>query len=168
MKTYTNQIYPTLGADGRPNGRIIRVWEREAVTDQGHALYVYAPGQVYVTTILPGCVKGPHLHMKRDSLFCCVRGTVRITTRTERIILGASGMSAAALDSGAAEELVRVYESVTSGVGIPGEEPLAVCVPAGTPCSLYNAGHEEALVVNVSSDPYDAMDEHEVLDWRPE
>lgn len=148
MKTYANQIHPTLGADGRPNGRIIEVWRRD------QAILGYGPGQVYVTTLLPGCSKGPHCHLKRDSLFVCVRGTVRITTRASRQDL-------------AGDYPKYTYTTVTSGVGIPSEQPVAVHVPAGTPCQLYNAGHDEVLVVNVSSEPYDASDEHEVPDWRP-
>ncbi len=149
MKTYTNKIYPTLGADGKQNGRIIRVWER------GEAVLGYGPGQIYITTLLPGCSKGPHLHMKRDSLFCCVRGSVRVTTRIAVVDI-------ASLDAPRYE-----YSTVTSGVGVASEAPIAVYVPAGKPCQLYNCGGDEALVVNVSSEPYDASDEHEVLDWRP-
>lgn len=163
MKTYLNKIFTTKGSDGKPNGRIIRVWERGEVT------LGYGPGQVYITTILPGCTKGPHLHMHRDSLFCCVRGTVRITTRRqvgERALIAPE-----AKDNTNLVELTRLrtyeYSMVTSG-GLPSTQPVAVYVPAGTPCALYNAGHDEALVVNVSSEPYDASDEHEVLDWRPE
>lgn len=146
MKSWTNKQFPTLGADGRPNGRIIRVWER------GQATLSYGPGQVYVTTLLPGCSKGPHLHKRRDSLFCCVRGTVRITTR----------------DISTTDDFKYSYTTITSGVGIPSEQPVAVYVPAGTPAHLYNCGHDEALVINVSSEPYDPSDEHELLDWRPE
>jgi len=31
---------------------------------------------VYVTTIYPGEIKGPHLHTKRESFFVCIRGKV--------------------------------------------------------------------------------------------
>lgn len=156
MKSWTNRIFDTFTPDGKPNGRIIRVWERgEARVPFGLRVW---PGQVYVTTLLPGTTKGPHLHMRRDSLFCCVRGTVRITTRSVVAMFGAPGMTAPRFE----------YEMITSGVGVASESPVAVYVPAGTPCALYNCGHDEALVVNVSSEPYDSADEHEVLDWRPE
>lgn len=150
MKTYANKIFQTKGADGLPNGRIIRVWER------GEAILGYGPGQVYISTILPGRSKGPHLHMKRDSLFCCVRGTVRITVRTS------------VLSGSAPAEFARYeYQTITSGVGNAGEHPMAVHVPAGTPCQLYNCGGEEAMVVNVSSEPFNVQDEVELTDWRP-
>ena len=157
MKTYSNKIFTTKGPDGKPNGRIIRVWERGEVT------LGYGPGQIYITTILPGFVKGPHLHKRRDSLFCCVRGTVRITTRT---VEHCAARDADGIERSSFEHYE--YTTVTSGVGVASESLVAVYVPAGTPCALYSAGHEEALVVNVSSEPYDASDEHEVLDWRPE
>lgn len=158
MITYANKVFTTKGADGQPNGRIIRVWERESADDpwpRNSWDDRLPPGQVYITTILPGCVKGPHLHMRRDSLFCCVRGEVRITTR--RVETGEG-------QSGAFQEYR--YETAISG-GLPGTQALAVHVPAGTPCELYGLGMDEALVVNVSSEPYDPTDEHEVPDWRP-
>lgn len=146
MKTIQNKTFNTKGADGRPNGRIIRVWER------GQVALGYGPGQVYVATLLQGCSKGPHLHLRRDSYFCCIRGSVRITTRGR---------------TPPGEPIGWQYTTVTSGLGVPSEQPVGVHVPAGTPCQLYNPGHEEALVINVSSEPYDPTDEHEVEDWNP-
>lgn len=143
VRTWINRIFPTKDASGKPNGRIIRVWE------DGECVVGYGPKQVYVTTVLPGMTKGPHLHLKRDSCFCCIRGTIRITFR---LGLTPGGVT---------------YETVTSGVGVASEVPMAVYVPAGTPCQLYNPGGEEALVINVSSGRYDPSDETEVADWSP-
>lgn len=151
MKTIQNKTFNTKGADGRPNGRIIRVWER------GQVSLGYGPGQVYVTTLLQGCSKGPHLHMRRDSYFCCIRGSVRITRRTPAKTERDEVLGTVSYE----------YKTITSGLGVPGEQPIGVYIPAGTPCQLYNPGHEEALVINVSSEPYDPTDEHEVEDWNP-
>ena len=34
------------------------------------------PKMIYVTTVKPGEIKGPHLHLKRNSYFTCIRGKV--------------------------------------------------------------------------------------------
>lgn len=132
MNTWENKVFETRGADGEPNGHIIRVWE------SGVELAGYRPEQVYVTTLVPGAAKGPHLHMKRDSLFCCVAGCVLIR-------VGVAG-----------SETIRTFASGK------GQGPRAVHVPAGTPATLVNIGLDTALVINLSSGHYDPADEHEV------
>jgi dTDP-4-dehydrorhamnose 3,5-epimerase-like enzyme len=127
--TWLNQTFETRDSRGLRNGRIIRVWEEDCELDG------YRPKQVYVTTILPGMSKGPHMHMRRDSLFCCVRGLVYITL-------------------GGAEP--RTYASGGK------RGPVAVRVPAGTAAEIVCIGDEEALVINVSSGHYDPSDEQEV------
>lgn len=39
------------------------------------------PKMVYVTSVLPGEIKGPHLHTKRSSYFTCVHGKVVFVIR---------------------------------------------------------------------------------------
>ena len=34
------------------------------------------PKMVYVSSVNPGEIKGPHLHTKRDSYFVCIKGKV--------------------------------------------------------------------------------------------
>lgn len=127
MNHWLNATYDTKDRTGKPNGRIIRVWE------DGEAVLGYGPKQVYITTLLPGAVKGPHLHRKRDSLFCCVAG---------------------------GPVALKVGESTFASGGAHG--PLSVYVRAGTSCALHNFGNDEALVVNVSSGKYDPADDEEV------
>ena len=131
MKIWLNKTFNTRDRTGVPNGRIIRVWE------EGEAVLGYGPKQVYVTTVLPGKTKGPHLHHKRDSVFCCIKGLVYIAFAKNREV--ASGGSAG---------------------------PVSVHVPAGTACILRNTSlSESAYVVNVSSGRYDPADDEEVPDF---
>ena len=136
MTNWKNQTFETRGADGEPNGHIIRVWESD-VEFAG-----YRPKQVYVTTLAPGATKGPHLHMRRDSLFCCIAGGCVL------IRVGVPGSEA--------------IQTFASGEG---HGPRAVHVPAGTPATLVNIGEETAYVINISSGHYDPNDEHEVQNY---
>ena len=72
MTSWVNKTFFTHNSYGSPNGCIIRVWEEDI------ELQDYRPKHVYVTTVLPGSRKGPHMHMKRDSLFCCIHGQILI------------------------------------------------------------------------------------------
>lgn len=56
--------------DGHINGSLIVVWR-----DWDKILDV-EPKMVYVSSVNPGEIKGPHLHTKRDSYFVCIRGKV--------------------------------------------------------------------------------------------
>ena len=39
---------------------------------------------VYVSSVNPGEIKGPHLHTKRDSYFVCIRGKVIFVAKDEK------------------------------------------------------------------------------------
>ena len=56
--------------DGHVNGFMIPVWRDwdEFVTIR--------PNMVYLTTVNPGEIKGPHLHIIRHSYFVCIKGKV--------------------------------------------------------------------------------------------
>jgi len=56
--------------DGHINGSLTVIWR-----DWDKILEV-EPKMVYVSSVNPGEVKGPHLHTKRDSYFVCIRGKV--------------------------------------------------------------------------------------------
>lgn len=131
MTHWLNRTFETKDRAGVPNGRIIRVWE------EGEAVLGYGPKQIYITTLRPAATKGPHLHRKRDSLFCCIAGHVYLKIRNPD----------------------GSMETVHSG-GIHG--PVSIHIPAGTACALVNPTFKEALVVNVSSGRYDPADDEEV------
>lgn len=39
------------------------------------------PKMLYITSINPGEIKGPHLHTKRDSYFVCIKGKVMLIAK---------------------------------------------------------------------------------------
>lgn len=92
-------------------------------------------GQVYVTTLYPGVVKGWHYHHRQWDRMTCVHG---------RVMLGLIDDRAGSPTHG---QQMRV----------PMGERNFVCVriPAGVWHGLKNIGEHEALVVNVPSQPYD-------------
>ena len=81
------------------------------------------PQQVYLTTILPQSVKGPHLHYIRTGYFTCILGNVKIVLKTE------SG-----------------YKEFYSGTDY---NYLSVEVPAGIPAVIQNIGSIEAILINM-------------------
>jgi dTDP-4-dehydrorhamnose 3,5-epimerase len=63
--------YPTKDIrDGHINGVLTVIWR-----DWDNILKS-EPRMVYVSSVNPGEIKGPHLHTKRDSYFVCIRGKV--------------------------------------------------------------------------------------------
>lgn len=56
--------------DGHANGSLTVIWR-----DWDKILEV-EPKMVYVSSVNPGEIKGPHLHTERDSYFVCIRGKV--------------------------------------------------------------------------------------------
>lgn len=56
--------------DGHVNGSLTPVWR-----DWDKTISVQ-PKMVYVTTINPGEIKGPHLHIIRHSYYVCIKGHV--------------------------------------------------------------------------------------------
>ena len=131
---------PTFDTEAQASGVVVLIWN--SATD-------YRPvGQVYVTTILPGKHKGPHLHNQRAGAFTVLVGKVLIVTRAVEISQG-SGIPN------------TVYQEHFCADGFK-----TVHIPPGTPCCLYNVGSEPAMILNLPSAPYrDASDEHSVEDW---
>ena len=56
--------------DSHVNGSLTVIWR-----DWDEILEV-SPKMVYTSSVMPGEIKGPHLHKKRDSFFVCIRGKV--------------------------------------------------------------------------------------------
>ena len=57
--------------DSHINGELTVVWRD---WDE----IINSPKMIYVNTVNPGEVKGPHLHKNRTSYFFCLQGTMRI------------------------------------------------------------------------------------------
>jgi len=56
--------------DDHVNGSLTVIWR-----DWDKILEV-TPKMIYTSSVMPGEIKGPHLHTKRDSYFVCIRGKV--------------------------------------------------------------------------------------------
>ena len=56
--------------DHHVNGSLTVIWR------DWDKILANEPKMVYVSSVNPGEIKGPHLHTKRDSYFVCIRGKV--------------------------------------------------------------------------------------------
>lgn len=97
------------------------------------------PKQIYCTTVAPNEVKGPHLHKKRWGLFTCIKGNVKIVTRTN-----------------------GHYEDNFTGEDY---DYATVQVPAGIPNALVNIGDIDAYIINMPSPAWHIDDQD---DWDVE
>ncbi len=101
-------------------------------------------GQVYVTTVYPGVVKGWHYHKRQWDHFAVVQGTVKMALfdlRPESATRGA---------------LMELFPGA--------HNPLLVAIPPLVAHGFKGVGTVEAVVVNVPTLPYDAAspDEHRI------
>lgn len=123
--------------NGVANGWVIPVWN--ALTSD------YRPSQVYVTAVLPGARKGPHLHLKRHGMFCCISGNADIITRDE------AGVYKRHSDLGFNHRLVSI--------------------PPGMVAEIIGKGGtwEPALLINMPTPGWAENDQDEwpVEDWNP-
>jgi len=63
--------YPTKDIiDGHVNGSLTVVWR------DWDKIIENPPKMVYVSSVNPGEIKGPHLHTRRESYFVCIHGKV--------------------------------------------------------------------------------------------
>ena len=98
-------------------------------------------GQVYMTTTYPGVVKAWHLHKKQTDNVVCLRGMVKLVLYDPRE------------DSSTHKELTELYLGIYN--------PLLVQIPAGVFHGWACVSEEEAIVVNIPTEPYDYGDPDE-------
>ena len=63
--------------DGHTNGSLTVIWRDWDNIIKNH------PKMVYVSSIDPGEIKGPHIHTKRESHFTCIEGKVVFILKDE-------------------------------------------------------------------------------------
>lgn len=98
-------------------------------------------GQVYVTTVYPGVVKGWHFHRQQWDHFAVVQGKVKMVLFDRRE------------DSPTHGEIMELY---------PGEHnPMLVVIPPLVAHGFKGTGISEAVVVNIPTIPYHAEDPDE-------
>lgn len=131
-RTTPHKKFVTKGEDGAANGYLVPLYNiHDGFFETGRE-----PQQVYLTTVLPGKVKGPHLHFIRTGFFTCIKGNVRIVLKRE-----------------------DKYETYLSGED---HEYLSVEIPTGVPAAVQCLGDEEAMILNMPNPAWtpDMNDEH--------
>jgi dTDP-4-dehydrorhamnose 3,5-epimerase len=104
--------------DNHKNGSLIVVWR-----DWDDILI--PPKMVYVSSINPGEIKGPHLHTKRDSFFVCIKGKVVFI----------------------AKDKTGKYHEIESGE----DDPVLVQIPKNHASAHINITNEKASVLALAS-----------------
>ena len=99
-------------------------------------------GQVYCTTVNHGVVKGWHYHKKQVDHFACVSGMIKLVAYDGR---------AGSPTKGLVNEFFLGRDNV-----------MLVQIPAGVHHGFKGISHPDAIVINVSSEPYhhDRPDEY--------
>ncbi len=91
-------------------------------------------GQVYCTTVNPGVVKGWHYHKKQYDNFVCVSGMIKLVAYDNR-------------PQSPTKSLINEFF-----IGI--HNPLLVQIPPGVLHGFKGISTHEAIVINVSTEPY--------------
>ena len=132
IRTLEHKKFQTKNENGDINGFLVPIYN----IHDGFFASGKEPQQVYMTTILPGKVKGPHLHFIRTGFFTCIKGNVRVVLKT---------------DDG--------YQEFFSGED---HEYRSIEVPTGIPAAVQCLGDEEAYLLNMPNPAWtpDMNDEH--------
>ena len=133
IRTQSHKKIITKNKEGNPNGFLVPLYNvHEAFFSPGKE-----PQQVYLTVVVPGEIKGPHLHFIRTGFFTCIRGSVRIVLKLP-------------------DGTYRVHYSGDR------HDLLSVEIPVGVPAALQNIGQEDAYVLNMPNPAWTPtmQDEH--------
>lgn len=101
--------------DQHINGSLTVVWRDWDKT------MINRPNMVYVSSVYPGEIKGPHLHTKRNSYFVCIHGKVIFIVRDEN----------------------GKYQEIESSA----DDPVLVYVPKNYPSAHLNLSNEPSIVL---------------------
>lgn len=132
IRTLAHKKFTTKDEHGDVNGFLVPLYN----IHDGFFAEGREPQQVYLTTILPGKIKGPHLHFIRTGFFTCIKGNVRVVLKTE-----------------------KGFEVFFSGEDY---EYTSIEVPTGVPAAVHALGDEEAYLLNMPNPAWtpDMNDEH--------
>ena len=101
--------------DSHGNGDLTVIWRDWDKIIKNH------PKMIYVNSINPGEIKGPHLHKNRTSYFSCIHGKVVFIIQDEN----------------------RNFEEIE----VDSENPVLICVPNGIASAHVNVGEEQARIL---------------------
>ena len=91
-------------------------------------------GQVYMTTVYPGVVKGWHYHKKQTDSFCVLRGMIKLVLFDQRSNSSTSG------------EINEFFLGV--------HNPMMVQISPGVMHGFKCIGENEAIIINLVTEPY--------------
>jgi len=120
-------------------GRLMEILRRDDPTFEEF-------GQVYITTTLPDVVKAWHYHALQTDNFACIQGTIQVALFDAR------------KDSPTFGEINELF------IGV--HNPKLISVPHGVYHGWKCVGINEAIIVNIPTEPYNYKnpDEHR-LPW---
>ena len=101
--------------DSHTNGELTVVWR------DWDNIIKKIPKMVYVSSINPREIKGPHLHKNRTSYFSCINGKVVFIIQDE--------------------------DGNFKEIEIDSEKPVLICVPNGLASAHVNVGKEQARIL---------------------
>jgi dTDP-4-dehydrorhamnose 3,5-epimerase-like enzyme len=132
IRTIPHKKFLTKNENGEVNGHLVPLYNIHDSFFEPEK----RPQQVYLTTVLPNMIKGPHLHFVRTGFFTCIKGNVRVVLK-----------------------LGDTYEVFYSGED---HDFTSIEIPTGVPAAIQCIGNEEALVLNMPNPAWtpDMNDEH--------
>ncbi len=141
IRTIKLESYPTKDTtDNHVNGSLTVIWR-----DWDKILEI-EPKMIYVSSVNPGEIKGPHLHTKRDSYFVCIRGKVIFIAKDEK----------------------GKYHEIESGE----ENPILVQIPKNFPSAHINNTDKLATVLTLANPAWKPNDDEmknisfDDYDWK--
>lgn len=126
--------------DGHINGSLTVIWR------DWDKLLGIEPKMVYVSSVNPREVKGPHLHTKRDSYFVCIRGKVVFI----------------------AKDMDGKYHEIESSE----DEPVLIQIPKNYPSAHINVSDKIATVLTLANPAWRPNDDEMInvdfddYDWK--
>ena len=101
--------------DSHTNGDLTVIWR------DWDDIIKKTPKMVYLSSVNPGEIKGPHLHKNRTSYFSCIHGKVVFIIQDEN----------------------ENFEEIE----VDSENPVLICVPNGIASAHVNVGEEQARIL---------------------
>ena len=101
--------------DFHTNGELTVIWR------DWDNIIKKTPKMVYVSSVNPGEIKGPHLHKNRTSYFSCIHGKVVF--------------------------IIQDNDENFEEIEVCSEKPVLICVPNGVASAHVNIGKEQARIL---------------------
>ncbi len=126
--------------DHHVNGSLTVIWR------DWDKILINEPKMIYVSSVNPGEIKGPHLHTKRDSYFVCIKGKVVFIVK----------------------DLEGKYQEIESSE----EDPVLVQIPKNYPSAHINLSNQVSSVLALASIAWRPNDDEMInvsfddYDWK--